>query len=262
MKGVYRGAPKKGSPSRGSWGDRYIIENPKESNKISCSKCIHYCKEDRSCNVKPVYCPVDGWDLWKHCDMFKLESECQVISAKKDVKKTNNKQEKAKPTETVNIQKSKAKDNKPEYQERVFRDGVFYLKSFIGYIRGRLQSKYGCSFIRGYEYNVLGQKMNFSLVSTDEKIFVTIKDFIYDKKGGERMEVRNSMRYIGQEAFILSKLPKDVIKILIVIKAPVDPQNDKGISVAEKFYEHYAGLLEDIKLVEVDGEGNLKQLNR
>lgn len=76
------------------------------------------------------------------------------------------------------------------------------------------------------------------------------------------MKVRNSMRYIGQEAFILSKLPKEVIKILVVIKAPLDPKNENDISVAEKFYERYAGLLEDIKLVEVDNDGNLKQIRK
>lgn len=261
MKGVYRGAPKKGCPARGSWGDRYIIENHRETNKISCSKCINYCQEDMSCNVKPVYCPVDGWDLWKHCDQFELETNPPKITAANNTQSNCGKKQK-KENDYVDIHKAKSRDNKPEYREIVFRDGEFRLKSFIGYVRGRLQSKYDHTFIRGYEYTVFGQKMNFSLVSTDEKIFVTIKDFVYDKKGGERMEVRNSMRYIGQEAFILSKLPKEVIKILVVVKAPLDPQNENDISVAEKFYERYAGLLEDIKLVEVDNDGNLKQIRK
>ena len=74
------------------------------------------------------------------------------------------------------------------------------------------------------------------------------------------MAVRNSLRYICQEAFILSKLPKEVIKIIVIIKAPTDAMSNTSVSVAEKFYEIYSCLLDDIKIIEVDEEGNLNEI--
>lgn len=67
------GAPGKGGPAKGSWGDRYIIEKkPYRSKRVSCSKCSHYCGSDRSCLVSPVYPPIDGYDYWKRCNKFEL----------------------------------------------------------------------------------------------------------------------------------------------------------------------------------------------
>jgi len=74
MSRISRGAPAKGSPHKGSWGDRYIIENPNQSKRMGCSKCIHY-MDYKSCNIKPVYIPKIGYDYWKYCDAFEIPSE-------------------------------------------------------------------------------------------------------------------------------------------------------------------------------------------
>ena len=49
MKGIYKGAPAKGGPAPGSWGDRYIIEKEEyHGTSMSCNKCVHYCSDDKS----------------------------------------------------------------------------------------------------------------------------------------------------------------------------------------------------------------------
>ena len=56
MKGIYKGAPAKGGPAPGSWGDRYIIEKEEyHGTSMSCNKCVHYCSDDKSCSIEPVY---------------------------------------------------------------------------------------------------------------------------------------------------------------------------------------------------------------
>ena len=60
---------------RGSWGDRYIIEqNRNYHNRVSCGDCIYY-QSDKSCNGKNVYVPDVGYDNWKYCTMFVMNDE-------------------------------------------------------------------------------------------------------------------------------------------------------------------------------------------
>lgn len=76
MSKIYRGAPAKGSPHKGSWGDRYIIESTQHSKRVSCSSCVHY-QEDRSCEVKPYYVPDNGYNYWISCEYFELSPELE-----------------------------------------------------------------------------------------------------------------------------------------------------------------------------------------
>lgn len=88
MRGVYKGAPAKGCPAPGSWGDRYVIEKEEyHSTRMSCNKCIHYCADDKSCSVEPVYFPVDGWDRWKYCKKLELSPEYDNFDTREKVKR-------------------------------------------------------------------------------------------------------------------------------------------------------------------------------
>lgn len=120
MKHISRGAPAKSSPHKGSWGDRYIIENPNQNKRMSCSKCVHY-MDDKSCDAKAVYVPEIGYDYWKYCNAFKPLSEFEAYTKKQyTVVKTNNKADKInnkpltrKPVNvTKNIQAIKPTDSK------------------------------------------------------------------------------------------------------------------------------------------------------
>lgn len=75
MARISRGAPAKGCPPKGSWGDRYVIENTNESKRVSCRHCVNYCEDDKSCNVMPFYVPENGYGYWKYCKKFLLSPE-------------------------------------------------------------------------------------------------------------------------------------------------------------------------------------------
>lgn len=75
MARISRGAPAKGCPPKGSWGDRYVIENPNQGRGVSCRHCVHYCEDDKSCNVLPFYVPENGYGYWRYCNKFELSSE-------------------------------------------------------------------------------------------------------------------------------------------------------------------------------------------
>ena len=59
MKGIYKGAPAKGGPAPGSWGDRYIIE--KEEYQM-CRKL--YCQIKREVSVDVVWWEKIWWKYW------------------------------------------------------------------------------------------------------------------------------------------------------------------------------------------------------
>lgn len=75
MKRISRGAPKKGCPPKGSYGYGFYIEDTKEHWKKSCSACINFCKEDKSCTISNVIPSVDGWDFYKRCENFELNDD-------------------------------------------------------------------------------------------------------------------------------------------------------------------------------------------
>lgn len=75
MRRISKGAPAKGSPPKGSWGDRYVIESTQHSKRVSCSSCVYYRDEDKSCETQPIYVPENGYGYWKICKYFKLSPE-------------------------------------------------------------------------------------------------------------------------------------------------------------------------------------------
>lgn len=56
---------------KGSWGDRYLIEQPANKRVITCSNCTKYC-EDGSCTVQPIAISEVGYNYWRHCKQFVL----------------------------------------------------------------------------------------------------------------------------------------------------------------------------------------------
>ncbi len=72
---IPKGAPAKGVPPKGSWGDGYVIESTQHSKRVSCSSCIHYRNDDKSCDIKPIYVPENGYSYWKTCNCFELSPE-------------------------------------------------------------------------------------------------------------------------------------------------------------------------------------------
>lgn len=85
MTRISKGAPAKGCPPKGSWGDRYVIENTQHSKRISCSSCVHYRDEDKSCEIQPIYVPENGYGYWRVCKYFELSPELADDSFSIDV---------------------------------------------------------------------------------------------------------------------------------------------------------------------------------
>ena len=101
---ISRGAPAKGSPPRGSWGDRYVIENTYSDKRVSCANCINYCAEDKSCTAKPIFVPLNGYTYWIKCDRFVLSPEfssdlnlVEIVNQFKNIENITTCTEKSKP---------------------------------------------------------------------------------------------------------------------------------------------------------------------
>lgn len=73
MKRISKGAPAKFTPHKGSWGDRYLIEYPDGSKRMSCARCANYNPDDKSCVALPIYVPENGYGYWKYCKHFEIE---------------------------------------------------------------------------------------------------------------------------------------------------------------------------------------------
>ena len=92
MKGDYRMA----------WGYEkcFIIEHDNTlKRRINCKDCCYYESDDKSCMKRPLYLPVDGYNSWRNCKYFELNSStshyeekqaqyARVLSKKSNVVKT------------------------------------------------------------------------------------------------------------------------------------------------------------------------------
>ncbi len=82
MKGLYRGAP----AHNGGWTNGYSIEyvnSPSSRSRLSCRDCKYFCHEDKSCIKTDKYMPIDGYDIWKNCDVFELDQTLDDFDEKK-----------------------------------------------------------------------------------------------------------------------------------------------------------------------------------
>ncbi len=72
---------------KGSWGDSYLIEQPKNTVRITCSDCVHY-YDDGSCSLKPIVISEVGYNYWRYCDGFILSKESQTDRRYKYIMRT------------------------------------------------------------------------------------------------------------------------------------------------------------------------------
>lgn len=78
---ISRGAPAK-------YAHHGIIDKaPKESNRVSCSKCIYYVHTDKSCSKRKLFIPTAGYDQWKYCSYLALVEEMDTLQARNYVEK-------------------------------------------------------------------------------------------------------------------------------------------------------------------------------
>lgn len=214
---IPKGAPAKGVPPKGSWGTGYTIENTYESKRISCSYCIHYCKEDKSCNKTGAYVPINGYGYWKQCTHFILSPEYEgkykdiVISikgkrciyserAEKTTKNVRNISDNTR-TRTKSIQRKK---------EGVIPDSFYtdFLEKFgIGYNKNFYNSVQ--KLLKNLGYNEKNIKLNYRKVS--EKISVEIIEKLTIEKNRKSEIVLTKERFtkalieILQEEYLYKK---------------------------------------------------------
>lgn len=68
-----------------AWGYEkcFTIEHdPTVKKKIDCKDCIYYEASDKSCGKRPLYLPEDGYNSWKNCNYFELDSSTSNYDAK------------------------------------------------------------------------------------------------------------------------------------------------------------------------------------
>ena len=83
---ISKGAPAKFTTHKGSWGDKYIIENNHASPKsyVTCADCKYY-NDDKSCEKEPVYIPEVGYGNWKYCKSFLLSQSASNFYEKEQI---------------------------------------------------------------------------------------------------------------------------------------------------------------------------------
>lgn len=69
-----------------AWGYEkcFTIEHDSAvKRRIDCKDCLYYERMDKSCNKRPLYLPVDGYNSWRNCNYFELDSSTSNYEAKK-----------------------------------------------------------------------------------------------------------------------------------------------------------------------------------
>lgn len=69
-----------------AWGYEacFIIEHDETlKRKIDCKDCVYYEKSDKSCMKTPRYLPEDGYNSWRHCNYFELDTSVSHYEEKK-----------------------------------------------------------------------------------------------------------------------------------------------------------------------------------
>lgn len=70
-----------------AWGYEkcFIIEHDNTLKRhIDCKDCIYYDNSDKSCSKRPLYLPVDGYNSWRNCDYFELDSSTSHYEEKRE----------------------------------------------------------------------------------------------------------------------------------------------------------------------------------
>ena len=60
-----------------SWGysKGFVLEHDSTlKRRIDCKDCIYYESDDKSCLKRPLYLPVDGYNSWRTCKFFEMDS--------------------------------------------------------------------------------------------------------------------------------------------------------------------------------------------
>lgn len=116
-----------------AWGYEkcFIIEHDNTlKRRIDCKDCCYYESDDKSCMKRPLYLPVDGYNSWRNCNYFELNSStCHyeekkaqyegVLRRKSTTAKSNTSvMKKAAPVNTtvVKADKPKIEQRKPIYK--------------------------------------------------------------------------------------------------------------------------------------------------
>ena len=69
-----------------AWGYEkcFVIEHDNTlKRRIDCKDCCYYNSEDKSCMKRPLYLPVDGYNSWRTCNYFELDSSTSHYEEKK-----------------------------------------------------------------------------------------------------------------------------------------------------------------------------------
>lgn len=101
-----------------AWGyeKSFTIEHDDTVRKrLNCKDCFYYDKSDKPCTKRPLYLPADGYNSWKNCEYFEIDSSTSNYDTKwaqyENIKRTN-KQNKKDSLAKVKKSKNQTKTKK------------------------------------------------------------------------------------------------------------------------------------------------------
>ncbi len=50
-----------------------VMHDDTVRRRVNCRDCLYYDNDDKSCQKRPLYLPIDGYNNWKKCEYFELD---------------------------------------------------------------------------------------------------------------------------------------------------------------------------------------------
>ena len=109
-----------------AWGYErgFVIEHDDTLKKrIDCKSCCYYDKTDKSCMKRPLYLPVDGYNLWRNCQFFELNDSTSNYAQKRKQLESIEKRKKEKCVQGQSQRQLKPFNQKKSIRRTILQGG-------------------------------------------------------------------------------------------------------------------------------------------
>lgn len=172
--------------------------------RINCKDCLYYDNDDKSCMKRPLYLPEDGYNSWRNCTFFELDSSTSNSDSKRIQYEDSKKINKKKLTTKKNKKESLSTSRKSDYQT----------KSTTSHINKQRNVE---SVQKNKEIYPIGFKVHVIIGKYPPKLYIQYIDITLDTEKQIKVRVgfdmMNKKAYINGEAYTKEAIIKVIEKI-------------------------------------------------